>query len=143
MSEASRHFARTLDVRTYGRSTLEITSEIQSVVSESEVAAGVCNVFVHHTSASLIISENADPSVRGDLERFISKLVRDGDPMFEHTAEGPDDMSAHVRSILTATSITLPVNERRCALGTWQGVFLWEHRESAHNRRVTVSVLGS
>ena len=139
----SRHYARTLTVSTRGRGLLEISSDVQAIVAESRVTAGLCNVFVHHTSASIIVCENADPSVRSDLERFASRLVPDGDSLFEHTAEGPDDMPSHVRSVLTATSITVPVAGGRCALGTWQGVYLWEHRHAPHSRRVTVSVLGS
>ena len=131
-----------LNVSTRGRSLVEITSEVQNAVRASEVRSGLCNVFVHHTSASLIISENADPDVGRDLEAFFARLVQDGDPLFVHRAEGPDDMSAHVRSVLTATSLTIPVEEGRCTLGTWQGVFLWEHRTHPHRRRVTVSILG-
>jgi secondary thiamine-phosphate synthase enzyme len=97
-------------------------------------------VFVHHTSASLILCENADPTVRHDLETFLVRLVPDGAPMFEHQDEGPDDMPAHVRSILTNMDLTLPVTDGRCALGTWQGVYLYEHRTQPHNRRVTVTV---
>lgn len=145
MSEGSstRHYARTLSVATPGRATMEITDRVQRVVAEAQVTSGLCNVFVHHTSASLIVCENADPTVRDDLERFAARLVPDGDPMFRHTAEGPDDMPAHVRSILTATSLSIPVASGRCDLGTWQGVYLWEHRSHRHTRRVTVSIVGS
>lgn len=131
-----------LTVETRGRGAVEITGEVQRAVAASGVEAGLCNVFVHHTSASLMICENADPSVRADLEAFLARLVPDGDPLFEHTAEGPDDMPAHVRSILTAASISIPVSAGRCDLGTWQGVYLLEHRRAPHRRRVTVSVLG-
>ena len=130
----------TLD--TQGRGTSEITDRVQRVVGRSGIAEGLCNVFIHHTSASLIVSENADPSVRADLDRFLSRLVPDGDPLFRHTLEGPDDMPAHVRSVLTQTSISLPVADGRCDLGTWQGLFLWEHRDAGHRRRITVTVLG-
>ena len=99
-------------------------------------------MFVHHTSASLILCENADPTVRRDLEAFFARLVPDGDPRFEHVDEGPDDMPAHLRSILTQNSLAIPVSASRCDLGTWQGVFLWEHRADPHRRRVTVSVVG-
>lgn len=99
-------------------------------------------MFVHHTSASLIVCENADPSVRTDLERYFARLVPDGDPIFEHIDEGDDDMPAHVRSILSQPSITVPVREGACDLGTWQGLYLWEHRTHPHRRRVTVSVMG-
>jgi secondary thiamine-phosphate synthase enzyme len=101
---------------------------------------GLCFVFVHHTSASLIVCENADPSVRRDLEQFAARLAPDGDPAFFHDAEGPDDMPAHIRSILTLTSLTIPVEKGRCDLGTWQGVFLWEHRTSPHRRHITVTI---
>lgn len=106
-----------------------------------QVERGLCNVFVHHTSASLIVCENAEPEVRDDLERFFSMLVPDGDPMFRHVDEGDDDMPAHVRSILTATSIAVPIAGGRCDLGTWQGIYLYEHRDAPHRRKVTVSVL--
>lgn len=135
-------FGRRLEVRTEGRGFKEITSLISDAVRASEVEVGVAHAFVLHTSASLIVNENADPDVRTDLERFLSDLAPDGDPRFIHTAEGPDDMSAHVRSVLTATSLTLPVREGRLALGTWQGVFLWEHRHRPHIRRVEVTVVG-
>ncbi|VAW98831.1 UPF0047 protein YjbQ, partial [hydrothermal vent metagenome] len=98
------------------------------------------NIFVQHTSASLMLCENADPQVRDDLETFMAKLAPDGDPMFLHIDEGADDMSAHVRSILTASSLTIPVSNGRCALGTWQGIYLWEHRTSSFNRRVIVTI---
>jgi secondary thiamine-phosphate synthase enzyme len=127
---------------TQGRGTYEITREVQRVVGDSGVEHGLCHVFVHHTSASLIVCENAEPEVRRDLERFFARLVPDGDPLFHHDDEGPDDMPAHVRSVLTQTSITLPVAGGRCDLGTWQGVYLWEHRIAPHRRKVTVSVLG-
>ena len=139
----ARHHAESFSVSTGGRGTTDITAEVARVVRAAEVAAGLCNVFIHHTSASLIVCENADPTVRADLERFARRLVPDGDPLFEHTDEGPDDMPAHVRSILTQTSLTLPVGGGRLALGTWQGVYLWEHRLRAHRRQVTVSVLGT
>jgi secondary thiamine-phosphate synthase enzyme len=127
---------------TKGRGTYEITDRIQRVVRDSNVGRGLCTVFVHHTSASLIVCENAAPDVRRDLERFFARLVPDGDPDFRHTDEGPDDMPAHVRSILTQTSLTLPVERSRCDLGTWQGVYLWEHRTAPHRRRITISVIG-
>jgi secondary thiamine-phosphate synthase enzyme len=129
-------------LKTRGRSTIEITSAVERVVRESRFARGLCTVFIHHTSASLIICENADPSVRRDLERFLARLVPDGDALYEHTLEGDDDMPAHVRSILTATSLSIPVSEGRLDLGTWQGLYLWEHRRHAHERRVTVTLVG-
>jgi secondary thiamine-phosphate synthase enzyme len=134
--------AKSFVISTRGRGTYEITDDIQRVVDESGIARGLCSVFLHHTSASLIFCENADPSVRHDLETFFARLVRDGDPEFVHTAEGPDDMPAHVRSILTQNSLSIPVESSRCHLGTWQGVYLWEHRRDPHRRRVTVSVIG-
>lgn len=127
-------------VETRGRGTYEISDDVQRVVRESGIDEGLCTVFVHHTSASLIICENADPSVRQDLDAFFAKLVPDGDRLFTHTAEGPDDMPSHVRSILTQPSIGIPVDEGRADLGTWQGVYLYEHRTRGHRRRVTVIV---
>jgi len=134
--------SETLELRTKGRGTVEITRAVQEVVGASGIRDGFCNVFVHHTSASLIINENADPDVQRDLDAFLGRLVPDGDPLFVHTAEGPDDMPAHVRSALTATSLGIPVSGGRCDLGTWQGIYLWEHRHAPHRRRVTVTVLG-
>ena len=136
------YHAETLSIATDGRGTYEITRTVQRVVRESGLGRGLCTVFVHHTSASLIVCENAAPEVRSDLERFFARLVPNGDPDFEHTDEGPDDMPAHVRSILTQTSLSIPVADARCDLGTWQGVYLWEHRTASHQRRVTVSVVG-
>ncbi|MBX5482247.1 MAG: YjbQ family protein [Myxococcaceae bacterium] len=132
----------TFEVQTQGRGTTDVTAEVQRAVTESGVADGLCNVFLHHTSASLILCENADPDVRRDLETFFSRLVPDGAPMFVHDAEGPDDMSAHVRTILTTSSLNVPVREGRLALGTWQGIYVWEHRHQPHRRRVTVTVIG-
>ena len=134
--------AETLSFGTKERGTTEITRQIQKVVEDSGVGKGLCTVFVHHTSASLIVCENAEEEVRRDLERFFARLVPDGHPEFRHDDEGPDDMPAHVRSILTQTSISIPVAGGRCDLGTWQGVYLWEHRTRPHRRRVTVTVIG-
>ena len=131
-----------LQFSTPGRGTLEITDAVQKLVRESGVERGLCHLFCHHTSASLTLTENADPAVRRDLERFMERLVPDGDPLFEHLQEGVDDMAAHLRSVLTSSELTLPVTARRCALGTWQGIFLWEHRHAPHRRSVTVSVSG-
>ena len=131
-----------LQVKTRGRGTLDLSADIQSIVARSGIHTGMCHVFICHTSASLMLSENADPAVLKDLETFMSRHVQDGDPIFTHTAEGPDDMSAHVRSILTQTDLNLPVAEGRCALGTWQGIYLWEHRYAPHSRRVIVTVQG-
>jgi secondary thiamine-phosphate synthase enzyme len=135
-------YRQQLTIETRGRGTYELTRQLNAIVVQSEIVQGLCFVFVHHTSASLIVCENADPSVRRDLEQFAARLVPDGDPAFCHDSEGPDDMPAHVRSILTLTSLTIPVEKRRCDLGTWQGVFLWEHRTSAHRRHITVTVIG-
>ena len=129
-------------VQTRGRGTYDISGEIQAAVRESRVSAGICHVFIRHTSASLMLCENADPAVMRDLETFMSRQAPDGDPMFTHTAEGPDDMPAHVRSILTQSDLNIPVLEGRCALGTWQGVFLWEHRHRGHQRSVVLTIQG-
>ena len=134
--------SRTFTVRTRGRGTTEVTSEVQRAVSEIEISEGLCTVFIHHTSASLLITENADPAVHRDLERVLARLAPDGDPAFEHDDEGPDDMPAHVRAMLTATSVSIPVTSGRLALGTWQGIYLYEHRTAPHRRRITVTVLG-
>lgn len=125
-----------------GRGTQEITDEINNIVSDSGIDQGLCNVFIHHTSASLILSENADPVVRADLERFMQKITPDGDPIYHHTMEGDDDMPAHTRTLLTESSINIPINHKRCLLGTWQGIYLWEHRTSSHTRKITVTVYG-
>lgn len=135
-------FQETLEVRTAGRGTTDLTPQVADVVARSRVRCGLCNVFVQHTSASLMLCENADPDVRRDLEAFMSRLVRDGDSLFRHTIEGPDDMSAHVRSVLTDSSLGIPVQNGTLALGTWQGIYLWEHRTQGSTRRVVVTVLG-
>ena len=129
-------------IETQGRGTYELTHDVQRFVADSGVSMGLCHVFIRHTSASLMLCENADPDVMRDLETFMSRQVPDGDPDFVHTAEGPDDMPAHVRSVLTQSDMNLPVDEGRCALGTWQGIFLWEHRYAPHTRRVIVTVQG-
>ncbi len=129
-------------IETRGRSLVDVTERVDRIVKESRIATGLCNIFILHTSASLIINENADPDVRRDLERFLSDLVKDGDPRFIHTAEGPDDMPSHVRSVLTSTSVSIPVREGRLLLGTWQALYLWEHRLDAHRRKLEVTVVG-
>ena len=134
--------AHELSVATHGRGFHDLTRQVQAAVRASGVQAGLCTVFVHHTSASLLLCENADPDVRRDLEAFFARLVKDGDPLFRHDAEGPDDMPSHVRAVLTGNSLTLPVREGACDLGTWQGVYLWEHRTAPHTRRVSVTVVG-
>ncbi len=131
-----------LSFRTPGRGLLDITGEIADVVAEAGARTGLCQVFIRHTSASLVITENADPDVHRDLETFIGDLVPDGDPRFVHHAEGPDDMPAHVRSVLTQTHLAIPITDGRLALGTWQGIYLWEHRTRGHGRRVVVTVQG-
>lgn len=130
----------TLRIETPGRSLLDITHRVSAVVTSSGLEAGLCQVFIQHTSASLLITENADPDVLGDLERIYADLAPDGDPRYRHTDEGPDDMSAHVRSSLTQTGLTVPVEDHRLTLGTWQGIFLWEHRIRPHDRSVIVTV---
>lgn len=132
-----------LAVSTGGRGFIEITDKVQREVELSGLSDGLCTVFVLHTSASVMITENADPDVLRDLETWISGAVRDGDPAFLHRAEGPDDMPAHVRSVLTQTSIGIPVRSGRLELGTWQGLFLWEHRQAAHRRRISVTLIGA
>lgn len=129
-------------VQTRGRRTYDVTEQVNAVVRKSGIVAGLCTVFVHHTSASLIITENADPAVRDDLDAYFARLVQDGDPLFTHTDEGPDDMASHVRCALTQTSLGIPVQDGRCDLGTWQGIYLWEHRHANHRRRLSVTVVG-
>jgi len=139
MSKILQH---TFDVETTGRTLINITDSVSLIVSDSEIEVGLCNIFLHHTSASLTLCENSDPDVCGDLERFFSRLVPDGDPIYRHTEEGPDDMSAHVRSVLTTNSLTVPVADAGLLLGRWQGIYLWEHRKSPYKRRVTVTLQG-
>jgi secondary thiamine-phosphate synthase enzyme len=134
--------SKTLTVETRGRGTTEITGQVQAAVAASGIAEGLCTVFIHHTSASVIVNENADRDVQRDLDAFLSRLVPDGDSLYVHTMEGPDDMPAHVRTALTQTSLSIPVTGGRCALGTWQGVFVWEHRRRGHRRRITITVVG-
>ncbi len=133
---------KSLNVDTRGRGTYEVTDDIAEIVSDSGVDIGMCHVYVAHTSASLTICENADPDVRTDLETFMEQLIPDGDGMFLHSSEGPDDMPAHIRSVLTQTTLTVPVENGRCALGVWQGLYLWEHRTGPHRRRLSVTVQG-
>jgi secondary thiamine-phosphate synthase enzyme len=133
---------RSIEQQTQGRGLYEFTTELQQLVAAAGVQTGLCNVFCNHTSASLIINENADPAVLRDLEAFMGRLVPDGDALYTHTAEGSDDMPAHVRSVLTQTSVSVPISNGRCDLGTWQGLFLWEHRTRPHQRRITITVVG-
>ncbi len=131
-----------INISTRGRGTYDLSRQVQQAVRASGVSTGICHVFIRHTSASLMISENADPAVMRDLEAFMSRQVPDGDPMFTHTAEGPDDMPSHVRSVLTQTDLQVPVSDGQCALGTWQGIFLWEHRFAPHQRKVILTISG-
>ena len=131
-----------IELATEGRGTYELTGQVQSAVLDSGIDVGMCNVFIRHTSASLILCENADPAVMRDLETFMSGLAQDGDPAHTHTAEGPDDMASHIRSVLTHVDLNLPVRDGRCDLGTWQGIYLWEHRIASHQRKVTITVSG-
>jgi len=132
-----------LTIPTPGRGLHSITAMVSDVATDAAIDTGICNVFIHHTSASLLIQENADPDVRVDLDAFFERLVPDGDRLYRHIDEGPDDMPAHVRSALTASTLSIPVTGGRLALGTWQGIYLWEHRHRAHTRRVTVTVSGA
>ncbi|WP_455212032.1 secondary thiamine-phosphate synthase enzyme YjbQ [Kaarinaea lacus] len=133
---------QTISVHTRGRGSHDITADIDAVVSATNVHTGLCHLFIQHTSASLMLCENADPTVRRDLEAFMARLVPDGDALYQHTAEGDDDMPAHIRTILTHSSLSIPITHGRCALGTWQGIYLWEHRTHPHHRKVTVTVQG-
>lgn len=129
-----------LGVRVDGQGLHEITDSVARAVGEAGVAEGLCTVFIRHTSASLTIQENADPAVCRDLEAWLRRLVPEDDPIYTHTAEGPDDMPSHIRAAITATSLSIPVMGGALALGTWQGVYLWEHRAAPHRRRVVVHV---
>ena len=126
----------------HGQGLIEITHLVQQVVKTSDIKVGMCTVFIRHTSASLTIQENADPSARRDLEMFLEHLVPEGFSRFTHTAEGPDDMPSHIKCALTASSLSIPVSERALGLGTWQGIYLWEHRHRAHQRQLIVHVSG-
>lgn len=129
-------------IETRGKGTVEITREVAAVVARSGVRVGAATIFVRHTSASLVIMENADPAARRDLEEFFERLVAEDTPWFTHTEEGPDDMPSHIRMALTRTSEVVPILESRLVLGTWQGVFLFEHRRASHRREIVVSVIG-
>lgn len=131
-----------LSIPTRGRGTYDVTRQVRGVVEKSRAREGLVTVWIQHTSASLIVSENADPDVRRDLDAFLARLVPDGDPLFVHTAEGVDDMPAHIRSVLTQTSIGIPIANGQLVLGTWQGLYVWEHRTRPHTRTLTVSVIG-
>ena len=131
-----------LDVPTRGRGFYDFTGAVQKLVADAGIKTGLATIHLQHTSASLLIQENADPEVRRDLERFFSRLVPDGEPLFRHTSEGDDDMPAHVRTALTCVNLSIPIAGSRLALGTWQGIYLWEHRLAPHGRRVSVHLLG-
>jgi len=138
MSVRSEQF----EVRTRGKGTYEITDHIRQVVKQSGIATGTVTVFVQHTSCSLIIMENADPTARCDLEKFFDRLVPENEPYFEHNDEGPDDMPSHIRMVLTRSSEVIPIADSQMQLGTWQGIFLFEHRRAAHRRKIFVTVMG-
>jgi len=133
----------TIYTRSRGAGLHDITSEVAQVVAHSGIATGICHVFVQHTSASLLIQENADPAARRDLERYFARIAPENDPAYEHTAEGPDDMPSHLRAALTSTSESIPVSRGRLALGTWQGLYLFEHRRTQHSRTLVVTVWGA
>lgn len=127
---------------TTGRGTYNITKQISEAIQTSGIKFGICHIFVQHTSASLILCENADKTVREDLNAFMARLVKDGDSKYKHTEEGPDDMAAHIRTVLTQSSLSIPVYKGKCDLGMWQGIFLWEHRTNAHKRNVAITLMG-
>lgn len=131
---------RTETFETTGRGTRDITREVDAVVRDAGIDTGIAHIFIKHTSASLMICENADPDVRGDVERWLTATVIDGDAMYEHDMEGPDDMSGHIRSILTGMDLSVPITDGRLNLGTWQGIYLYEHRTSPHSRQVVVTL---
>lgn len=135
-------FQENLIIATRGRGSQDITEEVADVVRRAGVACGLAHVFVRHTSCSLLLTENADPDVRRDLETLFARLAPDGDPAYRHDLEGDDDMAAHARSLLAGFELTLPIRGGRLGLGTWQGIFLWEHRQAPHRREITVTVLG-
>jgi secondary thiamine-phosphate synthase enzyme len=131
---------RNFSVRVPGQGLHEITDRVSSLVRESDIDEGICAVFIRHTSASLIIQENADPSARIDLENWINRMIPDGDPNYTHTLEGADDMPAHIKAAITATSLTIPILRGRLVLGTWQGIYIWEHRHRSASREIVVYV---
>ena len=131
----------TISLQTDGRGVYDVSRHVQDFVAESSVLTGLCNVFIRHTSASLMICENADPDVMRDLETFLSRIAPDGDPANTHVAEGPDDMPAHIRTVLSGVTLSIPVMEGHLALGTWQGIYLWEHRDAPHTRTIAAHLL--
>ena len=132
----------TFEVVTRGRGFESVTTKVEAVLAKSRIRAGLCNVFTQHTSASLLITENADSAVRRDLERFMQRIAPDGSAEYEHDAEGPDDMPAHIRSMLTSATLTVPIAASELQLGTWQGIYLWEHRHAGHCRQIVVTITG-
>ena len=137
------HYQKAIRIQTTGKSLHKITSKVEQIVAESAIDQGLCTIFVRHTSASLVIQENADPDVLKDLSNFFAKLVPEDSTRYIHNAEGPDDMPAHIRSALTHTSEQIPISKGRLVLGTWQGIYLWEHRQRSHNREIVVHISGS
>lgn len=137
-----RQHSTTFEIATQGRGLHEFTREVEAWVRASGISTGLLSLHVRHTSASLLVQENADPTVAADLERFLARLAPDGDPIFRHDDEGPDDMPAHARAALTATGLSIPVAGGRLALGTWQGIYLYEHRRAPHGRRVAAHLIG-
>jgi secondary thiamine-phosphate synthase enzyme len=137
-----RQACHELTLATRGRGLYEFTTEVEAWIAREKFRTGLVTLHLKHTSASLLIQENADPDVRTDLENFFKRLVPDGDPLFLHTCEGADDMPAHVRTALTTVNLSLPLQQGRLALGTWQGIYLWEHRRAAHSRRVALHFIG-
>jgi secondary thiamine-phosphate synthase enzyme len=127
---------------TKGRGTYNITKQITEVIASSGIRDGMCHIFIQHTSASLILCENADRSVREDLDAYMARLVRDGDSLYQHNDEGPDDMAAHIRTVLTQSTLSIPIHKGKFDLGMWQGIFLWEHRTNSHKRNLSVTVMG-
>lgn len=131
-----------IEVRTSGQGTIEITDQARNALQKSGISEGTLNVFCQHTSCSLVLMENADPSARHDLEGYLNRLVPENDPHFTHTYEGPDDMPSHIKMALTRSSETLPIHQGSLLLGTWQGLFLWEHRSTPHSRTIVITVMG-
>jgi secondary thiamine-phosphate synthase enzyme len=132
----------TFEITTRGRGFEPLTSKIEELLARSRIQCGLCNVFTQHTSASLLITENADSAVRRDLERFMQRIAPDGTTEYEHDTEGPDDMPAHIRSVLTSATLTVPIADGELQLGTWQGIYLWEHRHAGHSRQVVITITG-
>ena len=137
-----RQSVEEIKIKTRGRGFYEFTEEVAADVAQANFQTGLVTLHLQHTSASLLIQENADPEVRRDFERYFARLVPDGDPIFRHTCEGEDDMPAHIRTALTAVNLSIPISNRKLALGTWQGIYLWEHRLEAHTRRIVAHFIG-